>query len=225
MVLNEPLLPPHEALAARCGQRKSLNGGIHSLTEKHSTVEFSCQRWERIRLYPLKNSSDSQIRKELGMFLARKKIGIDLHGTIDRNLDFFKKIIKMLLDESWEVYIITGMEEEKALEEIEPYGLEYTGILSVTDHHKNLGTKIEFDDNGNPWIEEKIWDRTKADICWGMNICIHIDDSRSYGKFFGEETAYLQYVPCPLLEDHIETMVRTVIKAFLDKEKQEEEWT
>lgn len=52
------------------------------------------------------------------------------------------------------------------------------------DYHEKLGTKINYDKNGDPWIDPELWDKTKAEYCQREKITLHIDDSPVYGKHF-----------------------------------------
>jgi hypothetical protein len=91
-----------------------------------------------------------------------------------------------------QVYIITGHKAtpEFALS-LKNLGIEYTEILSVVDFNQRLGVKVRYDEKGDPWIDEYIWNSAKADLCKRFDIDLHVDDSEIYGKYFDRKTKYL----------------------------------
>jgi hypothetical protein len=120
------------------------------------------------------------------------KVGLDLHGVISANPDFFSAISKLLVDSGAEVHILTGSHSEEILAELEGYKISYTHLFSIADHHKSIGTPIRYDENGEPWIEGELWSRSKGEYAEKVGLDFHIDDSRSYGIFF--KTPYAQII-------------------------------
>ncbi len=119
------------------------------------------------------------------------KIGLDIHGVCDANPKFFAELSKLFVEAGHEVIIITGkMKSHGAVDEIKELGISYTKFFSIVDYHLENGTEISFDSNGNPWINDDIWNRTKAEICEKEKIDFHIDDSSIYGEYFN--TPYAQ---------------------------------
>ncbi len=120
------------------------------------------------------------------------KIGIDVHGVADANPHFFSALSRILVENGHEVHILTGAEHTPELEhEIRHIlGLSFTHFFSTTSHHKKAGTVITYID-GNPYMDNKIWNRAKAEYCRNHGIHLHIDDSDVYGKHF--ETPYAKY--------------------------------
>jgi len=119
------------------------------------------------------------------------KIGLDIHGVCDSNPKFFAELSRLFVEAGHEVIIITGkMKSHGAVDEIKELGISYTKFFSIVDYHLEKGTEINFDSNGNPWINDDIWNRTKAEICEKENIDFHIDDSSIYGEYFN--TPYAQ---------------------------------
>lgn len=113
------------------------------------------------------------------------KIGIDVHGVADANPHLFSELSRMLVENGHEVHVLTGAEYTEALEhEIRNIlGLSFTHFFSTTSHHKKIGTEITYID-GNPYMDNKIWNRAKAEYCRKHGIQLHIDDSDVYGKYF-----------------------------------------
>ena len=113
------------------------------------------------------------------------KIGLDIHGVITANSNFFSVFSKLALEQGHKVHIITGsMVTTARIAKLESFGIVWTHFFSITDYHKNLGTNITFSDQDNPWIEDSLWDKTKADYCEDQKIDFHIDDTSRYGIFF-----------------------------------------
>ena len=116
--------------------------------------------------------------------MAIKKLGVDLHGVIDASPELFSDLSKVLVASGWEVHIITGPTYEKSIKEIEKYNICFTNFFSIEDYHKSLGTKITYDNKGNPWMDKNIWDKTKGEYCLREEIDIHIDNTAEYGNYF-----------------------------------------
>lgn len=120
------------------------------------------------------------------------KIGVDIHGVATDAQEFFAVFTKTMVDAGHEVHIITGPRvTDKLKQELKDLNLSFTHVFSITDHHLALGTPIEFDAEGNPFMEDYLWDRTKADYCQQMGIHLHLDDSDAYNYFF--KTPYARF--------------------------------
>lgn len=122
------------------------------------------------------------------------KIGIDVHGVADSNPHLFSELSRILVENGHEVHILTGAEHTEELEhEIRHIlGLSFTHFFSTTSHHKKSGTEITYID-GNPYMDNKIWNRAKAEYCLTHDIQLHIDDSDVYGKYFKTPYAKFDY--------------------------------
>ena len=119
------------------------------------------------------------------------KIGLDLHGVGDAHPAFFAEMSRLFVEAGHEVVIITGPpDNENTREEIKKCGLSFTSILSIVDHHKNVGTEYWLDEKGNFWIDPELWNKTKGELCKTHGIDFHIDDSPHYGAYF--TTPYMQ---------------------------------
>jgi len=121
------------------------------------------------------------------------KIGLDIHGVIDKEPALFSKLSKDFIKREWEVHIITGQEDTKVLRDtLSEYGIAYIKIFSITTYHRHIGTKITYDKEGHPWMDEEVWNKSKAKYCSENKIDIHIDDSYIYGKYF--KTTYIKFI-------------------------------
>lgn len=85
--------------------------------------------------------------------------------------------------------MITGSSITKEIKnKLKLYKIKYTHLFSIIDAHKDITT---YDKNGNPWMDQDIWNKTKGQYCAKNNINMHIDDSDIYGEYF--TTPYLRY--------------------------------
>lgn len=117
--------------------------------------------------------------------MKKLKIGLDVHGICDANPEFFSELSRLFVVAGHELHIITGRRiSDGALEEIRDLGISYTHFFSISDYHQEIGTRMWEDDDGNPWLEGELWDRTKGDYCKKHKIDFHIDDTERYGQYF-----------------------------------------
>lgn len=127
------------------------------------------------------------------------KLGLDVHGVIDEDPEFFSNLSNVMFKHGNSVFIITGREKDSdLLEEISSYKVPYTAILSITTYQKKLGTPISYldDRKSQPIMDPTIWNPTKAALCATAGIDIMIDDSQIYGRYFQDiKTQYITYTP------------------------------
>ena len=133
------------------------------------------------------------------------RLGLDLHGVIDADPQFFTDLSDRLLVKGHEVHIITGREDSESLhDELKECGMEtvtgrvYNSILSITTYQKSQGTPISYldSDETKPLMDPAIWNPTKAMLCATAGIDIMIDDSALYESFFRDiKTQYIIYTP------------------------------
>jgi hypothetical protein len=113
------------------------------------------------------------------------KIGIDLHGVAFEYPEFFTTLGKLFIEAGHEVHIITGaVLNDKLKEKLRKHaiveGVNYSHFFSIVQHHLDLGNEVNFDENGNPWMDEDVWNRTKAEYCQNNNIEMHFDDEKKH---------------------------------------------
>lgn len=121
------------------------------------------------------------------------KIALDIHGVCDSSPEFFKLISKLIINDGGEVHILTGRRvSDGALEEVRELDIGYTHFFSIADHHEEIGTKMWEDKNGNPWLDDETWDRTKGDYCKENEIDFCMDDTERYGEYFETPFAYVK---------------------------------
>lgn len=114
------------------------------------------------------------------------KLGLDIHGVVDKMPEFFSFLSESILKNGGEVHIITGSSIERAIVELKEYKVPYTTIFSIQDYHKQMGTPttVKHPKWGFEMISDELWDKTKSDYCLKENIDLHIDDTLNYGKLF-----------------------------------------
>ena len=110
------------------------------------------------------------------------KIGIDFHGVIDVNPEFFSIITKLLVENKHEVHIITGLRKEDF--ELNPASITiaYTHFYSITYGLRNTSYMVDI--HGRPRFDEYLWNTAKAIYCKDNKIDIMIDDTKEYAKYF-----------------------------------------
>jgi len=123
------------------------------------------------------------------------RIGLDVHGVIDKYPHVFAPLTQVLKRQGHEIIIITGRELcTELFDKLDTMGVVYNDVFSITSYHKKIGTHVTYkdDDVTQPLIAPPKWDRTKADFCKEAGVDIHFDDSIVYGKYFGDiNTQYI----------------------------------
>ena len=125
------------------------------------------------------------------------KIGIDIHGVLDKNPFFKHMALAMCFNQCGnEVHIITGTSRELALKDLEKLeiieGFHYTHLYSITDDLISRGIPVEWKDGNNPLFPYEEWDKAKAEYCAKNNIDIHFDDTVRYGDYFSTPFALVR---------------------------------
>lgn len=127
------------------------------------------------------------------------KIGIDIHGVVDRYPEVFSFLTYSIIGNSSyfrgndnQIHIITGsswnLEIEKFLNIINIY---YTHHFSVTDYLLEKGEAVIWKDSKNPFFADDVWNKAKAEYCERNKINFHFDDSNTYGQYF-KTTKYIK---------------------------------
>lgn len=111
------------------------------------------------------------------------KIGIDYHGVITANPNFFKDFNKYAIDNNCQVHIISGGHKEDIKKYLVEKQIDFSTIWSMVDFYDTLN-KVKYYDDGSFKVDDVLWDSAKAWYCAQNNIDFHIDDSVIYGKYF-----------------------------------------
>ncbi len=113
------------------------------------------------------------------------KIGIDLHGVSDAYPTFFAELTKLFVAAGHEVHLMTGELITEALhEQLRSCNISYTHLFSISQHHKEKGTPMRFDENNTPWIDGALWNQTKGDYAAEHGLDIVLDDTEGYADHF-----------------------------------------
>lgn len=118
------------------------------------------------------------------------KIGLDFHGVINDNPVYFSRFTAEAVRRGYEVHIITGGPSHKVKELLDKWNICYTAVFAILDYYDAQG-EVEYFENGEFKVSEKLWDIAKAEYCQLMGINMHIDDSTKYIKWF--TTPYCHY--------------------------------
>lgn len=121
-------------------------------------------------------------------------IGIDLHGTLDIDECGFLRFLMYsykLNNPELEIWIISGGKTNKDIEiELDMISikkeLHYDKALSVVEYLKSKGVEFKYDEKGNPWCDNTVWWKSKAQIVKEFNIICLIDDHIKYKEYFKE---------------------------------------
>ncbi len=121
------------------------------------------------------------------------KLGLDFDGVISDDPDKFSWLSGMLVGGGQEVHIITGNRgTPEFLKNLDGLGIWYTHFFSISDYHHDIGTPMTGYEENNTWIDEEVWNKSKAIYCAKYGIDLHIDDSPIYGEYF-QGTTYILY--------------------------------
>jgi hypothetical protein len=112
------------------------------------------------------------------------RLGLDYHGVCDKFPEIFGALSNMFFNNGNEVHLITGeLDTPEFRLKLETLGIKYTHLFSISTHHISKGSVVWIED-GKPYMDKGIWDRTKAEYCKENKIDLHIDDTPEYGDHF-----------------------------------------
>jgi len=113
------------------------------------------------------------------------KLGLDIHGVLDKNPKFFSMLTHSVM---WDIYIITGgsVKEGTILEELKMMNIRYDKIFSVYDHLKSIGEKTneELGIASQFPFPDEVWNKVKAVYCKENKIDMMFDDMPEYLQYF-----------------------------------------
>lgn len=120
----------------------------------------------------------------------QNKLSLDLHGVINDLPEVFKSITKSLINDGWEVHIITGSITQKAYSELIQLGLmqgvHFTHVVGLPDYCLMKGVLVTGinEKHGNVEFPSNEWFKMKALYCSENKIDLHMDDQLEYGNSF-----------------------------------------
>ena len=117
------------------------------------------------------------------------KIGIDLHGVIDRNPQFWINFANQVKSSKGEIHIISGQSwSQNLLNQLLEYnqGKKWWDFYFSIDDYLLYEKKIDYciDEKSGRRYPNEIWDPAKGEYCLRNQIDIMFDDSPIYGKYF-----------------------------------------
>lgn len=111
------------------------------------------------------------------------KIGLDFHGVITDNPEYFKVFANEALRRGYEIHVISGGPKATIEKFLRQWGIKYTDIFAIVDYYDARGC-VTFYENGEFKVPDKLWNCAKAAYCDENGINIHIDDTMSYSEGF-----------------------------------------
>lgn len=126
------------------------------------------------------------------------RIGIDIHGVLDRSPQKYIELAQSLrcmnnfYERDNEVHIITGPPKEKALQELSLIARAYNQgrpfwdhVHSIVDWVKDNHIPHYYDDKGQLWTEdEDEWNMIKGKVASAYKLDLHFDDTLKYKEYF-----------------------------------------
>ena len=117
------------------------------------------------------------------------KIGLDFHGVITDNSDYFRDFSQGAISRGWEIHVITGGPRAKVAAQLKEWQIPYTNLFAIFDFYKRQG-KAEIYANGEFKIDKQLWDTAKGKYCRQHSITLQIDDSKVYQQNFSTPYCY-----------------------------------
>ncbi len=111
------------------------------------------------------------------------KIGLDYHGVIDKNTNYFSGLCKCARKRGHSIYIITGGPISTVKSQLKYADIQYDFIFAISDYYFALD-KIEQLPNGSLNVPPHLWNIAKAEFCRRNHINLHIDDGENYLHWF-----------------------------------------
>lgn len=111
------------------------------------------------------------------------KIGIDYHGVITANPEFFKDFSTLAMAQGIEIYVLSGGFEKDITAFLRQHQIPYTYIWSLADYF-DKNKQLTYLSDGSFKVDNKLWNAAKAEYCEQHGINFHIDDSVLYGEHF-----------------------------------------
>jgi hypothetical protein len=128
-----------------------------------------------------------------------ERIGIDLHGVIDSDLEFFKDLLETVYNRTFiTIFIISGPPTDQIRTELDKFGLKegrhYHHVASVVDFLKARQVHMWKDHKDTWWASDEDWWGAKAAICKKLNVDVMIDDKEGYKEYFKKiKTKFVLY--------------------------------
>jgi len=125
------------------------------------------------------------------------KVGIDIHGVIDRYPNEFAEFCEQAIDHGHEIHIVTGRESEIVAPKLSRFCIPYTHLFSIVDYHRENGTKMWNDDarGAGWWMEREDWVKSKGLYCKLVHLDLHFDNELPYAEHFPDYCTFVVVPP------------------------------
>lgn len=115
--------------------------------------------------------------------MATEKIGLDFHGVVNEDPEFFRRLADVAMAAGIEVHIISGGPRETVKKYLLEHQIPYSRLWCIFDFY-NQKNKVTFAADGSFHVDDDLWNKAKAEYCDKEGILFHIDDSPIYGRYF-----------------------------------------
>ena len=156
------------------------------------------------------------------------KIGLDFHGVLATNPQYFAGFCRKVIEKGWELHIISGGPRKDILAYLQANNIRFSKLYTILETCDNKG-EVEYFADGSFYVEESIWNKAKGEYCKKNKIDLHIDDSEYYAPYFS--TPFCLYKPhkgkCRIDKDNfsirftdgVDMAVRSIENYFLRTSK------
>ncbi len=124
--------------------------------------------------------------------MLKYKLGIDFHGVLNKDPEFFSKLTSMLSGDI-EIHIITGGYSWEVARRLKEWDIKYDKLFSIPEYHARIGTKTWINECGEFTMNTTTWDKTKGEYCARENINKMIDDTLAYKDYMPDTTSFYHY--------------------------------
>ena len=136
---------------------KQIQRFLQALSPEHKVVLDKLVASAREKRYRLEvwTTVLKMITKKKKSTIGVFKLGLDYHGVLDHDPEFFRGIAEGILKENGEIHILTGCKDTPQLKaELEKLGVPYTHLFSISSYHEKIGTHV-WEDTRGPWMDEE----------------------------------------------------------------------
>ena len=118
----------------------------------------------------------------------KMRIGVDLHGVLDKNPEMSRLILKALMDAGHAIFVISGPPSFEIIKSLKDLGLKlqthYTSWFSIVDFLQRRNVEMWKDDKDTWWANDKDWWSSKAEMAKILELDVMIDNSEEYAEYF-----------------------------------------
>lgn len=116
------------------------------------------------------------------MHPSKLKIGLDYHGVIDTDYEYFAEFAAVARSRGHQIYVISGAPKAALSYELSQHNFTADFLFSVLDYCMALGLIVQ--DTSGIKIDDRAWNCAKAEFCLYNQINLHIDDNQQYCDYF-----------------------------------------